>query len=137
MSIFDSLQRNIKNVFVGSHRGDDFILSNLEKVEKNKTIPKPDNENDLGVDPNEWFEPRDNKYAPPEKLAELETMNPRPEEEVVDWFNEEPEKKKEEKKTPHHIAYEIATGKNNPFAVGGSESIHDFDSVGGSEEAHK
>ena len=41
-----------------------------------------------------------------------------------------PKKKKEEKKTPHHIAYEIATGKNNPFAVGGSENIHE---LGGSE----
>ena len=62
--------------------------------------------NDLGVDPYEWFdnpldkmpiakdEPikYDNKYAPPEKLAELESMqsiesNPRPEEEIADeWF---------------------------------------------------
>tara|TARA_B100001250_G_scaffold342197_1_gene310427 strand:+ start:186 stop:539 length:354 start_codon:yes stop_codon:yes gene_type:complete len=117
MSIFDSISRNIKNVFVGSHKGEDIK--------------------------DEWFAPPphdsmpivkgSNRYAPPEKLAELETMNPRPEEEVADWFKEEPE----EKKTPHHIAYEIATGKNNPFAVGGSENIHDFDSVGGSEEAHK
>ena len=28
--------------------------------------------------------------------------------------------------------YQIATSKYNPFAVGGSESIHDFD--GGSEK---
>ena len=105
--------------------------------------------NDLGIDPNEWFdnpldkmpiatdEPieYDNKYAPPEKLAELESMqiiesNPRPEEEVAnDWFVETPEIKEE---TPHHIAYDIATSKYNPFAVGGSESIHDFE--GGSEK---
>ena len=100
--------------------------------------------NDLGIDPNEWFdnpldkmpiatdEPieYDNKYAPPEKLAELESMqNPRPEEEIAnDWFVETPEIKEE---TPHHIAYDIATSKYNPFAVGGSESIHDFQ--GGSE----
>ena len=113
--------------------------------------------NDLGIDPNEWFDnpldsmpiatnnyvendgstgplvppPNTNRYAPPEKLAELESMqNPRPEEEIAnDWFEETPEIKEE---TPHHIAYDIATSKYNPFAVGGSESIHDFE--GGSEK---
>ena len=29
-----------------------------------------------------------NRYAPPEKMKELESMNPRPEEEVADWFTE-------------------------------------------------
>jgi len=106
--------------------------------------------NDLGVDPYEWFEnpldkmpiakdepiEYDNRYAPPEKLAEIESMqsiesNPRPEEEVADdWFVETPEIKEE---TPHHIAYDIATSKYNPFAIGGSESIRDFQ--GGSENA--
>ena len=102
--------------------------------------------NDLGIDPNEWFDnpldsmpiakdesiEYDNKYAPPEKLAELESMqNPRPEEEIAnDWFVETSEIKEE---TPHHIAYDIATSKYNPFAVGGSESIRDFQ--GGSENA--
>ena len=106
--------------------------------------------NDMGVDPYEWFdnpldkmpiatnEPYDNKYAPPDRLAELELevksmkeaeRNPRPEEEIADdWFVETPEIKEE---TPHHIAYDIATSKYNPFSVGGSESIHDFE--GGSE----
>ena len=108
--------------------------------------------NDMGIDPYEWFDnPLDsmpiakdepieynNKYAPPEKLAEIESMqsiesNPRPEEEVADdWFVETPEIKEE---TPHHIAYDIATSKYNPFAVGGSESIHDFG--GGSETIQK
>ena len=108
--------------------------------------------NDLGVDPYEWFdnpldrmpiatdEPieYDNKYAPPDRLAELELevksmQNPRPEEEIADdWFVETPEIKEE---TPHHIAYDIATSKYNPFAVGGSESIHDFG--GGSETIQK
>ena len=106
--------------------------------------------NDMGIDPYEWFDnPLDsmpvakdepieynNKYAPPEKLAEIESMqsiesNPRPEEEIADdWFVETPEIKEE---TPHHIAYDIATSKYNPFAVGGSESIRDFQ--GGSENA--
>ena len=102
----------------------------------------------MGIDPYEWFDnPLDkmpiaedepieynNRYAPPEKIAEIESMqsiesNPRPEEEVADdWFVETPEIKEE---TPHHIAYDIATSKYNPFAVGGSESIRDFQ--GGSE----
>ena len=83
-----------------------------------------------------------NRYAPPDKLAELELevksmteaeKNPRPEEEIAnDWFVETPEIKEE---TPHHIAYDIATSKYNPFAVGGSESIHDFG--GGSETIQK
>ena len=106
--------------------------------------------NDFGVDPYEWFdnpldkmpiakdEPikYDNKYAPPEKLAELESRqsiesNPRPEEEIADeWFEAN---NKIEEETPHHIAYDIATSKYNPFSVGGSESIRDFQ--GGSENA--
>ena len=36
-------------------------------------------------------------------------------------------KKKVVEKTPHHVAYDIATSKYNPFSIGGSESIHDFD----------
>ncbi len=110
--------------------------------------------NDLNVDPQEWFEnpldsmpiarehitdeyapcdvEYDNKYAPPEKLAELESMNPRPEEEVADWFTDKPDESDEieKEKTIHHKMYEIATAKYNPFAVGGSESLN---SIGGSE----
>ena len=110
--------------------------------------------NDLGVDPNEWFEnpldrmpiatdkpiEYDNKYAPPEKLAELESINPRPEEDVADWFNdkkEDDQMKKEE--TIHHKMYEIATSRYNPFSVGGSENCDsDLDcNIGGSENASK
>ena len=36
-----------------------------------------------------------------------------------------------QEETIHHKMYEIATSKYNPFSVGGSESIHDFE--GGSE----
>ena len=39
----------------------------------------------------------------------------------------------EEEKTMHQKMYEIATSKYNPFAIGGSESIQDFQ--GGSENA--
>tara|TARA_B100001996_G_scaffold12501_1_gene10489 strand:- start:772 stop:1038 length:267 start_codon:yes stop_codon:yes gene_type:complete len=33
----------------------------------------------------------------------------------------------EEEVTPHEKAYRIATAKYNPFSIGGSENIHDFD----------
>ena len=45
-----------------------------------------------------------------------------------DWFIDKPKK---EEKTIHEKMYEIATSRYNPFSVGGSESIHDFE--GGSE----
>ena len=110
--------------------------------------------NDLGINPYEWFdnpldrmpiakdEPieYDNKYAPSEKIAEIESMqsiesNPRPEEDVADWFTEKPDESDEieKEKSVHHKMYEIATSKYNPFSVGGSESIQDFQ--GGSENA--
>ena len=41
--------------------------------------------------------------------------NPRPEEEIADDL------------TIHEKMYKIATAKYNPFSVGGSESIHDFE----------
>ena len=82
-----------------------------------------------------------NRYAPPEKLEELESMesNPRPEEEIADWFVEKPDESdviEEEKKTIHHKMYEIATSRYNPFSVGGSENC-DSDiscNIGGSEQ---
>ena len=65
-----------------------------------------------------------NRYAPPEKMIELE-QNPRPEEEVADWFTEEPDESDEieKEKSVHHKMYEIATSKYNPFSVGGSEQL--------------
>ena len=48
-----------------------------------------------------------------EWLPENGEEPPRPEEEIADM---------------HQKMYEIATSKYNPFAVGGSENIHDFDS---------
>ena len=79
-----------------------------------------------------------NRYAPPEKMIELE-KNPRPEEDVADWFDTapasmEPQDEIVKVESMHHKAYEIATSKYNPFAVGGSESIK---SIGGSENASK
>ena len=76
-----------------------------------------------------------NRYAPPARMAELEAeTNPRPEEEIADWFNDteienpdESDEIEEEKKTIHQKMYEIATATYNPFAIGGSENL------GGSE----
>ena len=105
--------------------------------------------NDLGVDPNEGFEnPLDhmpiangtNRYASPERMAELEAeSNPRPEEEIAEWFNDSDRVEKpdesdeiEEEKTMHQKMYEIATAKYNPFAIGGSENLG-----GGSENVQQ
>ena len=107
--------------------------------------------NNLGINPDEWFQsekkeppswdwedtapseyepPNDNRWAPPERRAELES-NPRPEEEIADWFMEKPDESDEieKEKTMHQKMYEIATATYNPFAIGGSENINQ----GGSE----
>ena len=130
MNILKSLNQNIKNIFVGSHKGDDIK--------------------------DEWINPLDtmplangtNRYAPAGRLRELEAEladknkivveeNPRPEEEVAIWFSnkkEQPDESDviEEEKTMHQKMYEIATAKYNPFAIGGSENLG-----GGSEERLK
>ena len=64
----------------------------------------------------EWFDdvPHPHDTMP---IATDSNENPRPEEEIADI---------------HQKMYEIATSKYNPFAVGGSESIHDFE--GGKDE---
>ena len=81
-----------------------------------------------------------NRYAPPEKMLELESMNPRPEEEVADWYTDKKEDDQMKKeKTIHHKMYEIATSRYNPFSIGGSENC-DSDlscNIGGSENASK
>ena len=88
--------------------------------------------------PDDWF--ADNKYAPAERRAELDAEvnaveeNPRPEEDMAEWFSDKKEHPDEsdeieEEKTMHQKMYEMATSKYNPFAVGGSESLG-----GGSEK---
>ena len=79
-----------------------------------------------------------NRYAPPEKMIELEE-NPRPEEEIADdWFDKDTyasrhestpefEKDAEEIVTIHEKMYRMARSKYNPYSEGGSENIHDFD----------
>ena len=130
MSVFDSIGRSIRNIFVGSHKGDDIT---------DEWFPTPHPHDSMPIANGS------NRYAHPEKLAELELevkamkeaeRNPRPEEDMADWFKvEKPDESDEieQEKSVHEKMYEIATAKYNPFSVGGSENIHDFDSQGGSE----
>ena len=61
----------------------------------------------------EWFDPN-YKYNPdPDEEMDLAPSSVEPQ---------------DEEETMHEKAYKIATSKFNPFAVGGSENIHDFDS---------
>jgi len=105
------------------------------------TAPKPEWENPLDSMP---IANGSNRYAPPERLAELEEeANPRPEEDMADWFNVDKEDGLEyegpvekEEKTIHQKMYEIATSRYNPFSIGGSENC-DSDiscNIGGSEQ---
>ena len=119
MSILDSINRSIKNIFVGSHKGEDIKDEWFEEPRKNPLDDMP-------------IANGSNRYAPAAKLAELESV-PRPEEEIADWFNDKVEKPDEsdeieEEKTLHQKMYEIATAKYNPFSVGGSDNFQ-----GGSE----
>tara|TARA_B100000287_G_scaffold57516_1_gene50616 strand:+ start:329 stop:736 length:408 start_codon:yes stop_codon:yes gene_type:complete len=126
MELLKSLGRNIKNIFVGSHRGEDFVLENLEKFDKKETAEtqNPKN-NDLGVDPDEWF-------APPAPEPAWDTKN-----------TEKSDKKeeKEEEITMHEKMYRMATARYNPFAIGGSENCDSDVSCtnlgGGSERIQK
>ena len=119
MSILDSINRSIKNIFVGSHKGEDIKDEWFEEPRKNPLDDMP-------------IANGSNRYAPAAKLAELESV-PRPEEEIADWFNDKVEKPDEsdeieEEKTLHQKMYEIATAKYNPFSVSGSDNFQ-----GGSE----
>ena len=122
MSVFDSINRTIRNVFVGSHKGEDIKDEWFEEPRKNPLDDMP-------------VANGSNKYASPERMAELEAeINPRPEEDMAEWFSDKKEKPDEsdeieEEKTIHQKMYEIATAKYNPFSIGGSENLG-----GGSEK---
>jgi len=85
--------------------------------------------------------PYDDWFHNPLDDMPIATDNPRPEEEIADVYasrhesTPDFEKSAEEVVTMHEKAYRLATAKYNPFAVGGTESIHDFD--GGSENVQK
>ena len=72
------------------------------------TYPAPD-----VVPYDEWFDPN-YKYNPdPDEPMDLAPSSVEPQ---------------DEEETIHEKMYKIATDKYNPFSVGGSENIHDFDS---------
>ena len=77
----------------------------------------------------EWF----NKPHPHDTMPIATDENPRPEEEVADAYasrhesTPDFEKDAEEIVTMHEKAYRLARSKYNPFSIGGSENIHDFD----------
>jgi len=91
--------------------------------------------NNLGVDPNEWFEnPLDkmplatngsNKYHPDGEPPDWEDTAPSEYEPPDDWFNDKPEPKEE---TIHEKMYQMAIQKHSPWKGGGSENFQ-----GGSE----
>ena len=75
------------------------------------TYPAPD-----VVPYDEWFDPN-YKYDPDEEM-DLAPSSVEPQDESDDIENT---------KTMHEKMYKIATSKYNPFSIGGSENIHDFD----------
>ena len=91
----------------------------------------------------EWFhdKPHPHDSMPIARDYDFIYDNPRPEEEIADAYasrhesTPEFEKGAEEIVTMHEKAYRLARSKYNPFAIGGSESIHDFE--GGSENGQK
>ena len=147
MSILDSINRSIRNVFVGSHKGEDINLEAFEELSVPKA-PEPAWKNPLDKMP---IANGSNRYAPPGRFEELEaelikknTMvveeNPRPEEDIAEWFRDKKENPDEsddieEEKTIHQTMYEMATARYNPFSLGGSENCDsDIDcNIGGSE----
>ena len=140
MSILDSFNRNIKNIFVGSHKGEDIKTEWLDTVDTEKHQKVVSNPLDSMPIAN------GNRYAPPERLAELEAeLNPPSypswedtapsdyEPPDDDWFST-PKNEKEEEITMHEKMYRMATARYNPFSIGGSENCDsDISCVGGSE----
>ena len=134
MSIFDSIKRNIKNVFGGPDKGEDINEWFRESIPLTEYPPySSEYKSSLPSNP-----PNPNVYptAPKPEWGDI----PRPEEEVADWFTDKKEDDQMKKeKTIHHKMYEIATSRYNPFSIGGSENC-DSDlscNIGGSENASK
>mgnify|MGYP001173260466 CR=1 FL=1 len=70
----------------------------------------------------EWFD----DVPHPHDTMPIATDGP----DVGEWLPEngdEPPRPEEEVADIHQKMYEIATAKYNPFSIGGSENIHDFD----------
>ena len=119
MKLLKSLGRNIKNIFVGSHRGEDFVLENIEKTDKKEENPKPEEKID-----DDWF-PSVGEYLP-------ENGEPPSWEDTAPSEYEPPD----EDITMHEKMYRIATARYNPFGLGGSENCDSdvsCNNLGGSE----
>jgi len=138
MSIFKRINQQVSKWFDGE-----------EPIEK-PVAPKPAWKNPLDSMPTANGS---NRYAPPERLAELESFSwedtapseyepPRPEEDMANWFVEKPDESDEieKEKTMHQKMYEMATARYNPFSLGGSENCDSdisCNTQGGSENAQK
>ena len=122
MKFLKSLGRNIKNIFVGYHRGDDFIHENFENTDKQseKAEENPRPEEEIA---NDWF-PSVGEYLPENGSPSWEDTAPSeyepPDEDI----------------TMHEKMYRIATARYNPFGLGGSENCDSdvsCNNLGGSE----
>ena len=136
------LFKSIKNMFLGNSKEDDAKYDPPE----GEYLPELDDGfvNPLDSMPiangSNRYTNGSNRYAPPEKLVELESMNPRPEEDMAKWFNDDvvdtspseiqPPGVDEEPPhiTIHEKMYRLATQKHSPWKGGGSENFQ-----GGSE----
>ena len=141
MSIFKRINQQVSKWFEGE-----------EPITPQPTAPEPAWKNPLDTMP---VANGSNRYAPPERMAELEAEvksfswedtapseyePPRPEEDMANWFMEKPDESDniEQEKTMHQKMYEMATARYNPFSLGGSENC-DSDiscNAGGSENVH-
>ena len=68
----------------------------------------------------EWFH---KDYKNPLDSMPIATDGP----DVGEWLPENGEEPPESEETIHEKAYKLARAKYNPFSIGGSESIHDFE----------
>ena len=75
----------------------------------------------------EWFDNPLDKM-PIARDPDEDPLDTSPSEIQPPGVDQEPPRPEEEIADIHQKMYEIATSKYNPFAVGGSENIHDFDS---------
>ena len=100
------------------------ILHRLPLDEWFDDIPHP--HDDMPIATNDRFDMYGSSEAD-------DAYNPRPEEEIADAYasrhesTPDFEKDAEEIVTMHEKSYRLARAKYNPFSVGGSESIHDFE----------
>ena len=127
MSIFKRINQEVSKWF-----------DSEEPITPKPTAPEPAWKNPLDSMPTANGS---NRYAPPERLAELESFSwedtapseyepPRPEEDMANWFVEKPDESDEieKEKTIHEKMYQVATARYNPFSIGGSDNFQ-----GGSE----